>query len=87
MAKDPYDNYIEGGSWRCNKSPTGAHHWVELPNTSKGGRAIFLCQWCYDAKELPVTYEAGLRFNGRHVIPISLRGNSLIKEVMPCESS
>jgi len=23
-----YAEYLEGNSWRCGKSPTGAHHWI-----------------------------------------------------------
>lgn len=30
--------YVEGGKWKCGKSPTGAHYWVQ----DKG----FKCKYC-----------------------------------------
>lgn len=58
-----YKDYIESGVWRCGKSPTGAHHWVEVAIGSKT-RGLFICIWCEDTKKFPITYEEALRYSG-----------------------
>ena len=47
--------YVESGVWKCDKSPTGAHHWEEL--TSDNTRGLFYCIHCYDVKKFPITWE------------------------------
>ena len=58
MAKHQYwmthEEYLKSDVWKCDKSPTGAHHWREI---EKGGSAIlFLCKWCLDVKEFPARF-------------------------------
>jgi len=38
-----YAEYLEGNSWRCSKSPTGAHHWIV-------GNQI-VCKYCLMVKQ------------------------------------
>ena len=45
--------YIRSGRWICKPSPTGAHHWVEVPEVKTGQ---FVCKYCYDNRKFPVTY-------------------------------
>ena len=42
--QDSYLTYLTGNSWRCAKSPTGAHHWIIR------GRAT--CIYCLMEKEI-----------------------------------
>lgn len=43
------EEYKSGNSWKCGKSPTGAHHWI-------GGReepihlGYLMCKYCYEEK-------------------------------------
>ena len=47
MVKDirgqDYAEYLKGNSWRCSKSPTGAHHWIV-------GNQI-VCKYCLMVKQ------------------------------------
>lgn len=45
--------YISSGSWMCKESPTGAHHWIEIPEVEHG---LFLCRHCKDTRKFPVVY-------------------------------
>ena len=45
--------YILGGSWICKESPSGAHHWVEVPSVKPG---VFVCIHCFKSKECPLTF-------------------------------
>ncbi len=51
--KQPYilakhNEYIESDRWKCNESPTKAHHWII------SGKGI-VCKYCSETKE-PVRY-------------------------------
>ena len=48
--------YLVSGVWKCEKSPTGAHHWYGKDNTE-----LFTCIWCGEEKELPITYQLNKR--------------------------
>ncbi len=39
-----YSEYLKGGSWKCNKSPTQAHHWIV--------RSQITCKYCLQVKPL-----------------------------------
>lgn len=45
----PHQSYIKSGDWKCQESPSGAHHWVE-----KTGRSTvygtFRCLHCSKEK-------------------------------------
>jgi len=45
--------YIRSGRWICKESPTGAHHWKEVPEVERG---IFVCIYCWENKRFPTTY-------------------------------
>lgn len=51
--------YIESGVWKCDKSPTGAHHWVEIQSDHTKG--LFYCIHCFDVKKFPLTLEEASR--------------------------
>jgi len=36
--------YVESGSWKCEKSPTGAHFWI-------GNFAEMRCKYCENTKK------------------------------------
>jgi len=41
--------YVESGDWRCDKSPTGAHHWI----ISNGTQRCVYCGCTKSLKPLP----------------------------------
>jgi len=43
-----YKEYIEGRSWACEKSPSGAHHWIIFD----GKQA---CRFCGEERSLVET--------------------------------
>jgi hypothetical protein len=47
--------YIESNVWRCEKSPTGAHHYVE----SVRAHGVFICKWCGEDKRFPIQPQNG----------------------------
>ena len=52
MSEKTYEQYVESGCWRCDKSPTGAHHSIEI----KGGR--FYCKYCFDVEKFITVFNA-----------------------------
>lgn len=53
-----YEEYVKSGVWKCDKSPTGAHHWVELKETTKLAKeGYFVCIYCHDVKKFPTNWE------------------------------
>lgn len=46
--------YLKSDVWKCEDSPTGAHHWIEIKGPKTSG--IFYCKWCGDAKKFPLTF-------------------------------
>jgi RNase P subunit RPR2 len=42
--------YIESNVWRCEKSPTGAHHYVE----SARAYGVFICKWCGEHRRFTI---------------------------------
>lgn len=52
------EEYVKSGVWKCLKSPTGAHHWIELVGTEKLSRGgYFLCIHCNDVTKFPTHWE------------------------------
>jgi len=45
-----YQNYVAGDSWKCSKSPTGAHHWNIVGNHMK-------CKHCNEIRNVNEVYE------------------------------
>jgi hypothetical protein len=43
-----YKDYLESDSWKCDKSPSGAHFWIIGPITYKNGMVIIYekCKFC-----------------------------------------
>ena len=54
MTDAKYTDYVASDAWKCDKSPTGAHHWLEK---DVDGKRIFYCKWCFDVKNFPYTFE------------------------------
>lgn len=49
MQRNPNKEYMESNVWKCEKSPTGAHYWVESLNL----HGIFICKWCAKHERFP----------------------------------
>jgi len=45
MSSRDYDEYKESGSWKCQESPTGAHHWIIKDKKAK-------CDYCSEIRKL-----------------------------------
>ena len=66
--KEPFgmQQYIDGDSWRCPQSPTGAHWWKEL----KFGSHKFTCKHCHAVrmigKPLDITVSDEVLYHTRH---------------------
>ena len=43
--------YLEQGRWKCEKSPTGAHHWIEFVGVGK-----FRCIYCHAIRRFPTSW-------------------------------
>ncbi len=51
-----YQDYLKSDRWKCGKSPTGAHHWVE-----RGTSGIFICKYCMDVAKFPRTFADAIK--------------------------
>ena len=49
----PFHDYVQSKSWKCKKSPTNAHHWVE--DGFMTGK--FICKHCQGRKNFPTIYD------------------------------
>lgn len=54
-ANNQHQQYLASGVWKCDKSPTGAHHWIGMDKDGPTGD--FYCKYCLDTKRLPISYE------------------------------
>ena len=41
--------YMDSGSWKCDLSPTGAHHWIIAK--AKSGKDM-TCKYCHNIRHL-----------------------------------
>lgn len=51
--------YIDSGSWKCEDSPTGAHHWVQNVDPDSGlslDDMPFVCKHCRGVKFMKSFY-------------------------------
>lgn len=74
--------YIESGRWRCPKSPTGAHFWLEAPSMTKVNSGNFYCKWCLDVKKMPIHFEEALRVSGIKAIPVARVSEVYIRDLV-----
>lgn len=44
-------SYVARGNWKCDKSPTGAHHWFYADYTANS----WDCVHCLEQKKFPMT--------------------------------
>jgi len=63
--KGIYTNYIEDGLWKCDKSPTGAHFWIQIPSKNGNGYGEFWCKWCDKTRLFPITQDTCLMAIGK----------------------
>jgi hypothetical protein len=40
--------YVASGVWKCDKSPSGAHHWII-------DRTLMTCRYCNNCKQMTST--------------------------------
>jgi len=71
-----YQRYFNKGEWKCEKSPHGAHHWVEWNHIKAPG--LFYCRWCMDTKRFPASYmmanKAGIELDeNQRMVNITLK--------------
>ena len=50
MQRGPDKEYIKSNVWKCEKSPTGAHHYVESART----HGVFICKWCGEDRRFTI---------------------------------
>lgn len=63
--KGSLTTYIKDGLWKCNKSPTNAHFWIQF--AAKNGYGEFYCKWCYKTRWFPITQDTCLEAIGKSV--------------------
>lgn len=57
MGDKDFDDYLVSDCWKCDKSPTNAHHWRRLDQTEQLFReGWFMCQCCGDTKRMIVEF-------------------------------
>ena len=61
--------YIKSGRWKCNDSPTNAHHWIEVDESG-----IFHCKYCGDARRYPRTFDGALKASYGSRVPYTNLG-------------
>ena len=49
-----YARYLRSGVWKCDKSPTGAHHWIEVKADGVAA-GTFVCKHCWDNRRFPLS--------------------------------
>ena len=73
MAKTPdltnEEKYLKSECWKCDDSPTGAHHWKEYDG-------LWVCKYCGEVRKWPKTfYEAMEREGKSQKVPLSVIEN------------
>jgi hypothetical protein len=56
---EKYREYLKADSWKCETSPTNAHHWIE--KHSEEGSSLFECRYCHMDVWFPSVFEADSR--------------------------
>ena len=46
-------DYLKSGNWKCEKSPTGAHRWIEVLDEETRPIPEFKCKWCRVVRRFP----------------------------------
>ena len=70
-----HSEYLESDVWRCNESPTGAHHWIGV---GVQGSGIFYCKWCLEVKRFPGTWRDYLILAGEDKSPLVIAHRDLL---------
>jgi len=68
-------NYIESGRWKCEDSPTGAHHWVQLAGD------VFKCKHCKNYRLLSNSFSRSHQFVSKPLPDIYYRVFDSLKEI------
>jgi len=53
LLSSSFEAYVKSGEWRCDKSPTGAHHWI----ISDGSQRCVHCGCVKSLKSKPVFFD------------------------------
>lgn len=54
-----WKEYLASDVWKCDKSPTGAHHWVAMEQSMElKAKGYFRCKHCGDVKQFPTTFQS-----------------------------
>ena len=48
-------DYNDSGRWKCSKSPTGAHHWIEA-KVGEAEPGTFVCKYCFEVSKRVITF-------------------------------
>jgi len=56
-----YEQYLASDVWRCEDSPTAAHHWVEIQTDEELHTGLWYCKYCMDVKTFPKDWTACYR--------------------------
>jgi len=68
----PDKEYIKAGEWKCEKSPTGAHHWIRHDS-------VWICKHCLDVRVFPNTWDELVKMGGTKT-NIKLGGTAKVLE-------
>ena len=53
----PDREYIVSGEWKCEKSPSGAHHWIRHDS-------VWICKYCGDVRRFPGAWDELVKMGG-----------------------
>ena len=56
--QDLWKEYIDKGTWKCEKSPTKAHYWQEVSHEAEEG--AFVCKHCDEKRKMPNSWGGAL---------------------------
>lgn len=48
-------DYMKSGRWKCPKSPTGAHYWIEA-KVKRVEPGTFVCKYCWEVRKRNITF-------------------------------
>lgn len=55
---DLWKKYVDGDTWKCEKSPTKAHYWQEEKHEEEG--STFVCKYCTEGRKMANTWSGAL---------------------------
>lgn len=53
-----HEAYLVSDVWKCDKSPTNAHHWVQITITTELAKeGWFVCKYCGEVRKFHVEWK------------------------------